>query len=52
MADMGPCKRPDFNGEGTESLAYRRAVAAIRDQAERSHADTGVCRLRIAVPLD
>src|SRR5215831_3586607 len=43
VADIGPCKRPGFTGEGTETLAYRRAVAAIRDQAQRSHADTGVC---------
>src|SRR5262249_18078650 len=27
MADMGPCKSPGFKGEGTETLAYRKAAA-------------------------
>src|SRR5262252_10850969 len=26
MADMGPCKSPGFKGEGTETLAYRKAA--------------------------
>jgi DNA-binding transcriptional LysR family regulator len=52
VADMGPCKRPGFTGEGTETLAYRKAVLAIRDQASARISDTGVCRLRIAVPFD
>jgi hypothetical protein len=43
---MGPCKRPGFTGEGTEPLAYRGAVPAIRAQAIARPTDTGVCRLR------
>jgi hypothetical protein len=39
-------------GEGTETLAYRKAVPAIRDQASARIADTGVCRPRISVPFD
>jgi hypothetical protein len=31
VADMGPCKRPGFTGEGTETLANRKAAPAIRD---------------------
>jgi len=31
VAGMGPCKRPGLTGEGTETLAYRRAVPVIRD---------------------
>ena len=33
MADTGPCKRSSPTGEGTETLAYGKAVSAIRDQA-------------------
>jgi hypothetical protein len=33
VAGMGPCERPDSTGEGTETLAYEKAVPAIRDQA-------------------
>jgi hypothetical protein len=52
VAGMGPCKRPRFEGEGTETLANRRALAAIRDQASTRLPVTRVCQLRIAVPFD
>jgi hypothetical protein len=42
MADMGPCKRPGFTGEGAETLAYGKGVPAIRDQASARLQDTGV----------
>src|SRR5258707_13168879 len=47
VAGMGPCKRRGFAGEGTETLAYGKAVPAIRDHGQRI-ADTGsaVCRYR------
>ena len=48
MADMGPCKRPGSTGEGTETLAYRKAVPAIRDQASARATETGACRLRVS----
>jgi len=49
VADMGPCKRPGFTGEGTETLAYRKA--AIRDFGQRSLPDTEVYQLRIPLPV-
>ena len=52
MADMGRCKRPGFTGEGTETLAYGKAVPAIRDQASARPPETRVYRPRIAVPCD
>src|SRR5262252_10446207 len=51
VAGMGPCKRPGFTGEGTETLAYGQAARAIRDRAQRSPPRHRVCWLRIAVPL-
>ena len=47
MADTGPCKRSSPTGEGTETLAYGKAVAAIRDQPPRSH-----CRHRVLSAAD
>jgi uncharacterized protein (DUF736 family) len=35
MADIGPCKRPGSTGEGTETLAYGKAVPAIRHHRGR-----------------
>jgi len=52
VADMGPCKRRGSTGEGMETLAYGKVVPAIWDQGQRLPPDTGVCRLRLAVPFD
>jgi hypothetical protein len=51
VADMGPCKRPGLTGEGTETLASRKAVPAIRDQGQRSSPRHRGCRLWIKVPF-
>src|SRR6266478_1627692 len=40
VADIGPCKRPGFTGEGTETLANRKAVPAIRDQDQHTPPQT------------
>ncbi len=52
MADMGPCKRPGSAGEGTETLAYRRAVPASRDQGQRSHCRHRGLSTADGVPFD
>src|SRR5258707_3030416 len=44
VADMGPGKRPGSTGEGTETLAYRRAGPAIRGQASAPPPNPGGCR--------
>jgi len=52
VADIGPCKRPGSRGEGTETLAYRKAAPTTRDQPRRSRyrhrglsaADSGAVR--------
>ncbi len=36
VAGMGPCKRPGSKGEGTETLANRKAVPSIRDQDQHT----------------
>src|SRR6266851_4331580 len=47
------CKGPGFTGEGTETLAYKKAVPSYSGpRASARLPDTGVCRLRIAVPFD
>jgi hypothetical protein len=51
VVGMGPCKRPGSTGEGTETLAYRKAVPAIGTRPALV-SDTGVCRLRVSVPFD
>ncbi len=51
MADMGPCKRPGFAGEGTETLAYRKGPQPSRTEPN-GRIQYRVCRLRIAVPFD
>ena len=52
VADMGPCKRPGSAGEGTETLAYRRAVPASRDQGQRSHCRHRGLSTADSVPFD
>ncbi len=47
VAGMGPRKRSGATDEGTETLAYGKAVAAIRDQPPRSH-----CRHRVLSAAD
>src|SRR5262249_46316672 len=42
--EHGPRKRPGSVGERTETLAYRKAVAAIRDLAPALASQTRVCR--------
>jgi hypothetical protein len=52
VADMGPCQRPGSTGEGTETLAYGKGPQPSGTSPSIRLPDTGVCRLRIAVPFD
>jgi hypothetical protein len=41
MADIGPCKRPGFKGEGTETLAHGKAAQPSGTRPSARLPDTG-----------
>ena len=49
VADMGPRKRRRSWGEGTETLAYRKAAITLSAAARQRNADTNACQPMVSV---